>query len=408
MKQDLDRFLVEAELDGLVVVGPARHNPNMAYFTGPVHVGYGILVKARGAPPVLYCNDMERDEAERAGLAFSLLDWRKLAEQSGGDELEIPAAGMEQILRDHGLVGRIQVAGRSESGEIVETVRRLKRQIPDLEVVALSAAASPLARARATKNPDELERVRRIGQITTEVVGWTAEFLTSQTVRNGVLTDRQGQPITVGDVRRRINLWLAERGAENPEGTIFAIGAEAGVPHNEGAPDQPIPVGQPIIFDIFPCEAGGGYFYDFTRTWCLDRAPEPVEAAYQDVLEAYRSSMEATTIGTTGQGLQRSVCEFFEGRGHPTVLSTPKTRAGYVHSLGHGLGLEVHEPPYFRLPPMPAENLEVGHVLTIEPGLYYPERGFGVRLEDTVALTAAGAEIPAPYPLDLVLPMANG
>jgi Xaa-Pro aminopeptidase len=168
--------------------------------------------------------------------------------------------------------------------------------------------------------------------------------------------------------------------------------------------ESPIPVGQPIVFDLFPCEIGGGYFYDFTRTWCLGHAPEPVAAAHADVLGAYHDALARTQAGAIGRDIQRAVCEFFEARGHPTVLTNPQTRQGYVHTIAHGLGLEVHEPPAFRLhwPPHP---LEVGHVVTIEPGLYYPERGFGVRVEDTVWISPDGPRVLVPYPMDLVLPL---
>jgi hypothetical protein len=85
MKQDLDRYLEEAGLDGLLVIGPATHNPSMTYFTGLVNVGWGILARRRNAPPVLYCVDMEREEAARSGLRQSSLDWADLTAQAEGD-----------------------------------------------------------------------------------------------------------------------------------------------------------------------------------------------------------------------------------------------------------------------------------------------------------------------------------
>ena len=93
-----------------------------------------------------------------------------------------------------------------------------------------------------------------------------------------MLIGRDGEPVTIGQVKGLINLWLAERGAENPEGTIFAIGRDAAVPHSSGNPSDILRLGQTIVFDIYPCEAGGGYFYDFTRTWCLGYAPDDVQA----------------------------------------------------------------------------------------------------------------------------------
>jgi Xaa-Pro aminopeptidase len=87
------------------------------------------------------------------------------------------------------------------------------------------------------------------------------------------------------------------------------------------------------------------------------------------------------------------------------VLTDPHTREGYVHSAGHGLGLEIHEHPNFRLVHEPPDRLEVGHVVTIEPGLYYPGRGLGVRVEDTIWISPDGPHVLAPYPMDLVLPL---
>jgi Xaa-Pro aminopeptidase len=405
MKQDLDRYLEESNLDGLLVLGPAMHNPAMAYFTGPVHVGWGVLALPRGGAGTLYAADMEREEAARSGYRVANLDWSTYAREAGQDIQEAMPIALEHILRDTGLVGRIQVAGLVDAGETLGVFRRLERRLPGLTVVDLDSTKSPLVRARVTKDSRELERIRRMGQVTVEVVGRVSDFLSSHSVRQGYLTDRQGHPLTIGDVKQRINLWLMQLGAENPEGTIFAIGRDAAVPHNVGDPKTPIPIGQPIIFDIYPCEAGGGYFYDFTRTWCLGHAPEAVAAAYADVQQAYRLGLGRVRAGVVARDVQREVCEFFEGHGHPSVLSTPQTQEGYVHSLGHGLGLEVHEPPNFRIPGEPPDTLEVGHVVTIEPGLYYPERGVAVRIEDTVWIGPDGPQVLAPFPMDLVLPI---
>ena len=405
MKEDLDRYLEEAGLDGLLVLGPTSHNPAMSYFTGPVHVGWGALALRRGAPGVLYANDMEREEVARTGYRYGLLDWAAYVRQAGRDQQETTAIALEAILRGAELTGRIQVVGLVDAGDTLATFRRLERRLPGLTVVEFDRAASPIHRARATKDAQEVERIRRIGDVTVEVVGRVADFLGTQSTRQGFLTDRQGKPVTVGDVKQRIHLWLMQLGAENPEGTIFAIGRDAGVPHNAGVAAMPIPVGQPIIFDIYPCEIGGGYFYDFTRTWCIGHAPDNVAAAHAEVVAAYDRALPLTRSGAVARDVQRSVCEFFEGRGHRTIMSDPSTQEGYVHSIGHGLGQEVHEYPNFSLQHEPPDVLEAGHVVTIEPGLYYPERGFGVRVEDTLWISPDGPHVLAPYPMDLVLPL---
>jgi Xaa-Pro aminopeptidase len=266
---------------------------------------------------------------------------------------------------------------------------------------------SILMRAMATKDDVEVDRIRKMGKLTTRVVGNVADFLTSHKVERDSLIQGDGSQLTIGDVKRRINLWLAESGAENPEGTIFAIGRDAGVPHSSGNPNDPLRLGQTIVFDIFPCEAGGGYFYDFTRTWCLGYAPEPVQAVYSDVLDVYNQVKSQLKVDSACKEYQVLTCDLFEARGHPTVKSNPQTQEGYVHGLGHGVGLNIHEYPRFSLAVTgDSDRLSPGSIVTVEPGLYYPERGLGVRLEDTIWVRPDGnMEILAEYPLDLVLPM---
>jgi Xaa-Pro aminopeptidase len=210
--------------------------------------------------------------------------------------------------------------------------------------------------------------------------------------------------LTIGEVKRRINLWLAMRGAENPEGTIFAVGRDAGVPHSAGNDRAPVETGKAIVFDIFPCESGGGYFYDFTRTWCVGHAPDDVLRAFEDVQAVQQEMVAGLRAGAVFHDYQRRACEAFEARGHPTVLGTPGTTQGYVHSLGHGVGLAVQEKPASGYTEHDADLLQPGSVVTVEPGLYYPERGFGVRIEDTVWIRPDGTpEVLADFPRDLLL-----
>jgi Xaa-Pro aminopeptidase len=104
--------------------------------------------------------------------------------------------------------------------------------------------------------------------------------------------------------------------------------------------------------------------------------------------------------------LQQITCEFFEERGYTTIATDPKTEEGYVHSIGHGLGLAVHEEPFFSDVPSNTQVLEAGHVFTVEPGLYYPERGYGVRIEDVVWIDEQGKVINlTELPYELVVEM---
>jgi Xaa-Pro aminopeptidase len=412
MKSDIDRLMGVHELDAILVVGPAQHNPDMSYLTGSVHVTGADLIKARGNEPILYHSSMERDEAARSGLRARNLEkypFNEFMKQAAGDRALALALRYQQMLAEQGITtGRLGVYGKVSVGPYFAIFSHLQRLAPEIEIVG-ELGNTVFLEARATKDDAEIERIRRMGQITTAVVGQTAEFLSSHAAKDGILVDGSGQALTIGDVKRCINLWLAERGADNPEGCIFAIGRDAGVPHSSGNPEDVLRLGQTIVFDIFPCEAGGGYHYDFTRTWCLGYAPDDVQALYDDVLAVYRQIMGELKAGTPCQPYQQRTCELFEEQGHPTVLSTPGTQDGYVHSLGHGLGLDVHEAPWFGATASERDRLDPGVVVTIEPGLYYPERGMGCRLEDTVWVRPDGElEILVEYPLDLVLPVRQG
>jgi len=409
MKTDIDRLMKDANLDALLVIGPAGHNPYMTYFTGLVHVTRGYLLKKRDHSPVLFHGSMERDEAASTGLQIKNLDDYdplELLQEAGGDPIRASAMLLQRIFKEFDVRGRVGLYGKTEIGPHYATLRLVGEALPDVELVGEASSRSVLTRARTTKDEDEVARIRKVGEITSTVVADVAGFLTSHQVKDGVLVDRQGEALTVGEVKRRINLWLAMRGAENPEGTIFAIGRDAGVPHSAGADDDLIPIGKPIVFDIYPCEAGGGYFHDFTRTWCLGYAPDEVQQVYEDVLDVFETVYQALKPNTPCRDYQVMTCELFEEKGHPTVLNNPKTKEGYVHSLAHGVGLAVHEGPYFSHVESNKDQLMPGSVITHEPGLYYPDRELGVRIEDTVWVHPDGTlEILAEYSKDLVLKM---
>ena len=409
MKTDLDELMQANDLDAFLITGPAQHNPAMVYMTGGGHLTNADLIKKRGEGAVLFYYPMERDEAAKSGLKTKNLgdyNFTELLNQSAGDYLKAIVKRYKQMLAELGITsGRIALYGRSEIGTNYAIFSALQKEIPDVNLLG-EIDNSVLMLARMTKDDTEIERIRKMGKLTIQVVGQVADFITSHSVKNGVLVNKNGVPLTIGDVKSRINLWLTERGAENPEGTIFAIGHDAGVPHSSGNPTDPLKLGQTIVFDIYPCEAGGGYFYDFTRTWCLGYAPDNVLELYETVLSVYTSVTKQLQVGNPFKDYQQMTCEQFSDQGHPTIKEDPQTQQGYVHSLGHGIGLNIHERPWSGISSDEKDCLVPGSVFTIEPGLYYPEKGMGVRLENSLWVRPDGKmEVLAEFPMDLVLPV---
>lgn len=412
MKTDLDKIMQDRNIDALLVLGNAEHNSPMYYLTGGGHVRSATLVKPHGEEPTLFHQDMEREEAAKSGLktvSYSKYPIKELRKEANEDLTMIDALRLKKILTDCGVTsGRVGVYGETELSASLATLLAAQKLLPEIEFVGEPAMDSVFLVAMETKTQEEVERIREMGRITTEVVGQVQEFLTRHVVDEiEILVKADGTPLTVADVKGKINLWLAERGVENPESTIFAIGRDAGIPHSGGTPDDSICLGKTIIFDIFPCEAGGGYFYDFTRTWCLGYAPEAEQELYEDVRVVYETVIEKMEVGMPFGELQKLTCELFEAQGHQSPLNTEAPLEGYVHGLGHGLGLNVHERPWSRMEQKDG-FLQPGVVITIEPGLYYPERGMGVRIENTYYAREDGTfERMAEYPFDFVLEMKS-
>jgi Xaa-Pro aminopeptidase len=204
MRVELDSAMKEAGFDGMLILGPADHNPAMRYFTGPVHISMGYLLKRAGQPPLLFHDSMERDEAALSGLPTRLVEDfedHELRELYARDGQEATAIHLARMLKAYGLKGKVAVYGRTELGRYFGVLRRIESMLPDIEFISENTGRRLLYQIRTTKDEAEVERIRRMGEITVEVVGRTAELLISCRVRRGVLIGPDGQPLTIGDVK---------------------------------------------------------------------------------------------------------------------------------------------------------------------------------------------------------------
>jgi Xaa-Pro aminopeptidase len=407
MKSDLQRLMREHEIDALWITGAGHDNPAMVYLTGVMEVNQADLIVQRDGVSALFHHDMERDGAAKSGYplrSYSAFPYGPRLKEAGGNTLLAQALRYREMFKSVGLVkGRVAVYGQMDAGQAHFILSRLEEFFPEMQF-ALDPADDVLRIARITKDDAEIARVRRMGQITAEVTAGLADFLTSQRVKNGQLVHANGEPVTIGDAKRWLRLKLIEKGVQE-QGTILSNGRDAGVPHNEGNPQAPIRLGESIILDAFFQETGGGYFYDFTRTWCLGYAPDEVQRDHELVSSVHSKVAQAIEAGTPFSEYQKLACQLFQQQDHPTSLDSPGTLEGYVHGLGHGIGLEVHELPMADAD-LPQNVLQPGMLITIEPGLYYPSKGYGLRVEDSYVIRADGkAERLVEYPWELVLPM---
>ena len=204
----------------------------------------------------------------------------------------------------------------------------------------------------------------------------------SKIARDGKLL-YHGVPLTSEKLRSIINVGILQAGGL-PGHTIVAGGRQTCDPREQG--HGALHGHQPIILDVFPRSQKTGYFGDITRTVVRGRAGEPVRRLYDTVWRAQEIGFSKLHAAAAAGEIHTAVREFFEAQGYKTCKKNGRLE-GFLHGTGHGLGLEIHEPP--RLSHKSADILKAGHVLAIEPALYYPELG-GVRLEDVACVTSNG------------------
>jgi len=407
MKHDIDRLLAERDLDGFLVMGNG-HGSAMRYLTGGGFFEGALVLKKRGGETTLVHGLMERDTAEVTGLKLIGRDQHfngyELLREFEGDRLAADAAYLARAMEMVGLSGRIGLYGLSDAGSALALVGKVRAMTEAIELVG-EHGETLFAQAMETKDDGELAELRRAGELACQVVGEVQAFIQSHRTRNEVVIRADGEPLTIGDVKNFTRNRLYTYGMAEDHGHIFAQGRDAGVPHNHGDPAMPLRLGQSIVFDFYPT-VESGYYHDMTRTWSLGYATDEVVEAWEQTKEIFDRVMGELAVGRPTRDYQLMTCNYYESKGHKTARSHPGTEDGYVHSLGHGIGLEIHEGPRFSHAAGNNTLVQPGHVVTIEPGLYYPSRGFGVRIEDAVAFNEAGELVwLTHYPYDLVIPM---
>jgi Xaa-Pro aminopeptidase len=396
----------ERGIDVAVVTGAVKGNATMYYMVNGAGISHAIVIKKRGEEPVLLCGTMEREEAAASGLKTvdtSKYNILEMIKESGGDRLAASVKYYQTIFEEFGVKGRVAFYGQGDVGRNWEFLKALDEGLSDVTVIG-EFIDDIFITARMTKGPEEIDRIREVGRKTCEVVGHIADFMKSHKVDGGKLMKDDGSPLTIGDCKAEIKMALARRKIIEEVDTIFAIGRDAGIPHSRGNDSDPIELGKTIVFDIFPQEEGGGYFFDMTRTFVLGEASQEILDSYKTLEECYDAVAPTLKMGEKASVYQTRACDFFEARGIETPRTDPHVRNGYVHSLGHGIGLNVHEKPTLSDFSGNTDTLVPGSIFTVEPGLYYPDKGYGMRIEDVYYVHEDGSvENVTKFPRGLVL-----
>jgi Xaa-Pro aminopeptidase len=261
--------------------------------------------------------------------------------------------------------------------------------------VEVTADRALFEERRRRKNSTEIAGLRRAQRACEAALDAAREMLRRASSNGTLMLD--GEPLTSERLKAEVERVFTEHGAYADE-FIVAHGAQTTIGHEGG--HGPILPGEAIVFDLFPRDRETGVYTDMTRTYVVGDVPDELREYHRLCKEALDRVVAAVRPGVNGRTLFEIPCELFAEHGYPTQLTKKPGEvldSGFFHSLGHGVGLEVHERPYLG---RVGDDLVPGDVIALEPGLYRPGFG-GVRLEDIAIVTDDGIEVVTDYPYEL-------
>ncbi|MEZ5334455.1 MAG: Xaa-Pro peptidase family protein [Methanolobus sp.] len=372
---DISKSLEEHRSDVYLIVGNSN-NADIFYATHFFASDQFAYFYTKDGAETLFISDMEKGRAELESRVSDIRTLQDCDYRSKVLERKDPSLAycdcIAEILQKEG--ARHVAVPRDFPYHIAQTLKE--------EGFSINAIKSPFAALRTRKDPVEIKTVKKVQDACNTAMKAAVDMIRKSEDVEGVLNFR-GFALTSEMIRKEIDITLLEHGCE-AESTIVAGGTGSANPHWEGT--GPLKANAPIVIDIFPRSKKERYFADMTRTVLKGAASEKLQDMYKAVLEAQKAGIEMVKPGVKCSDIHNKVCDVFKEKGYDTVREG--SNVGFIHSTGHGVGLEIHELPFVGNSDV---ELEEGNIITIEPGLYYPDLG-GIRLEDLILVTADGHE----------------
>jgi Xaa-Pro aminopeptidase len=257
------------------------------------------------------------------------------------------------------------------------------------EYCSVSVDKGTVRSMRAKKSKNEILLMKNVQKVTENAMGVAVSLIKKASVKKGILY-LNNKPLTAEFVKFSMHSLLLQYGCTAVD-TIVSCGEETSIPHITGT--GPLKSDKPIVIDLFPVEERSGYYADMTRTVVKGEPCPEIREMYTALKEAKKLGIARVKAGVSGADIHQAVVDFFKDTGYES------DSRGFIHNLGHGVGLQIHELPTVG----PAGGTLVsGNVITIEPGLYYPGVG-GVRLEDIGVVKKSGFENFTEFPEELIV-----
>ncbi len=333
------------------------------------------LTRFRTSDPVLFL----KKPGEPGKVIVSQMEFERAARESTAVPVTRAQAGLTEILKEEKNRWRAyarMIAGIAGGDILVppQFPAALAREIEAFARVAVDD--DTVLSMRAVKSDREIAAIARVQEATEAAMEGAVSSIRSARVRKGILY--RGRAMLTSEIlQREVAVALLGRGCRAVD-TIISCGEDSAIPHVRGS--GPLREGESIILDLFPQDEETGYTADMSRTVVKGEPPQELRDMFRAVRDAQSLAMTLVRPGATGAEIHARVVDYFKERGYESDTE------GFIHNLGHGVGLEVHELP--TLGPGGGE-LAAGNVITLEPGLYYGGTG-GIRLEDMGVVTPDG------------------
>ncbi len=383
----MDSILAEKGVDAMFLYSGSFKAVDMYYLTGFLAPDPFVLLKRVDDEPTLVINSMEYPRAQKQSRVKDVRSYNDY------NMFEIMKSASDPKL---GFAKFIATIAEKELGKTSRIY--IPPDFPAIYAEALTRAgltAVPLfdviEKARETKEPEEIDDIKAVQSIVEDATAEVIELVANADVdpQKTLVVREDGikRPLTVHKIKSLLGHKFLDHNCVIEEEIIVACGPKGADPHYFGNPEDVIKANQPLILDIYPRNLYKRYCTDMTRTVVKGKASKEVRRMFEAVLDAKNTSIDSIKAGATGSEVNDICCDTLEKAGYATTRRGKKTMRGFTHSLGHGVGLQVHEGP--RLSEFYPFPLEHHNVVTVEPGLYDPEIG-GVRIEDLVEITKTG------------------
>jgi len=360
----------------LLIVADSERDANMLYAVG-LFVPDPFIYLNFGGRPVIVMSDLEIDRARAQAphcRVLSLSAYQRKLRAAGIQKASLPQV-VRLLLREK-KIRRALVPDNFPLG--------LAKDLKKLGIKLKPQAG--LFPGREIKSADEVKKISAALAMAEVGMAEGMEVLRRARIARDRKLMHHGVPLTSERLRAVIDCAILQANGLAAN-TIVAGGKQGCDPHERG--HGPLRAHEPIIIDIFPRSQKTGYFGDITRTVVRGHASEGVRKLYATVLHGQKIGFEKIRAKVKTAEVHKAVQQFFVQQGYKTGRHNGRME-GFFHGTGHGLGLEIHEAP--RMGATSTEKLRPSHVVTVEPGLYYPDLGGGVRLEDVALVTTNGAK----------------